>query len=103
MLLAVEFVLIITIMNIIRIGSHNIQGSFKNKFSEDEFLDILSRFHIFGVLETRLTDSHSIQVNGYQSFRSNRCKGKYKYNTRGIAVLYKNELQKGITKCDTKK
>ena len=35
-------------------------------------------------------------------YRSDKSIGKYKYNTRGIAVLFQNEISRGISKCDSK-
>ena len=89
----------LNIMYCIRIGSQNVQGAFRDKCSDEEFVDILDRFDILGVQETKLTNSHSLSIPGYSYFRNDKNKGKYAFCTRGIAAIFKNELKRGLTKC----
>ena len=71
---------------------------------ETEFCNIVKSFDLFFVQETWTTNIHSVKPPiGYQIFRSDRIKNKRaKRGSGGVAVLFKNHLQKGLEKISSK-
>ena len=86
----------------LQIGSQNIQGHFKDKCISSDFVSLLVTFDIFGVQETRLTDRYKLNIPGYDYIRADKVKSKFKYDSRGVVVLYKSKIASGISKINSK-
>ena len=85
-------------MNII-VGSLNIEGSLCKKLHHADVQKLINSTHIFAIQETWLLPGEQINFPNYNHFKSNRKpKKKAKRGSGGLAVLFKTELEKGITR-----
>ena len=67
------------------------------KTEDDRFIDEVKRHDIFCIAETHCDNEQVINIENYKCFKI--CRSKNKKNNRtygGLAILYKNSLQKGI-------
>ena len=85
----------------ITVGSLNVQGKLDEKSKLCEFLELVSLYDIFCVQETKLNQYKDCNIAGYGRYRSDR-KCKKKRTSGGVMIMYKNELQKGISKRKSK-
>ena len=91
--------------NSIKMASFNINKNFSVKCNDEILVELVNKVDIMCIQETWLTANQSIQIAGYEYFRSDRRKTKYsktKGNTGGgVVILYKQEIKPGITKITT--
>ena len=61
-----------------------------------EFVNLIERYDIIGIQESKLDDVDNINIQGYQVFTNNRT-AISRHRSGGIAFLFKNELSPFIT------
>ena len=80
-------------------GSMNIQGGVENKISHEEVTDLITACDLFTLQETWLLPGESVNIPGFDVFKSNRKpKKKAKKGVDGVLVAYKNIYKKGISR-----
>ena len=83
----------------LHIGSLNINGDFVKKCKYVEFRDLVLRHDIFLVQESWLKMEAIPQIQGYDSFRSDRkSKSDNGKGSGGVLVYFRNSMHKYITK-----
>ena len=83
--------------NNITIGSLNLQGGFTIKAKMKEFKSITDKCHIVGLQETWLENRKSIDMSGFEHFRSERVKGrKARRNSGGVLLFSKSTIAGGV-------
>ncbi len=76
----------------------NIQGSICRKIGFDEVRNLITSFDIFCLQETWLTDSDSIHIDGFTTYRSDRKHNKRACGSGGVVTLVRSKLTKGTSK-----
>ena len=90
-------------MNILKIGSVNIQGGITRKLQEDDVIDLVKKFDICCLQESWLTSGNSLSIDDYIIHRSDRKKGKkLNVGSGGVVTLLRSRLSKGIAKLSSK-
>jgi hypothetical protein len=74
------------------------QNSISPKVEASEFIELLNKHDVIGLAETHCDDNDYIQVEGFCTFKLCRPRSKkINRNFGGIAVLYRKEIEKGVT------
>ena len=80
-------------------GSFNIQGGINSKCKLYEFNRLISDFDVCCLQETWLQNQESVNVPGYEQFRSECKKGKKaNRNSGGVLVPYRSKFLNDITR-----
>ena len=85
--------------DLLKIGSHNIQGGIIKKLGFNDVSKFVKDLDIFLFQETWLVDSTAMAIPGYQIFRSDRGKHRKKNTgSGGVCTVFKSYLKGGIQK-----
>ena len=82
----------------IRICSLNLHGGLSDKINDDYFKNLVKCYDIICIQEAWLVENNTINLTGYDYYRSDRFKGGH----GGIVVFYKHEIKHGLTKIQNK-
>ena len=90
------------VLTALRVGFWNIHGykspRYPDKFLEPDFLNILTEFDIFGLVETHRPESKQVIIPGYYIFRKARPKIiTAKCESGGLIIGIKEHLRAGIS------
>ena len=87
----------------LKLGSFNIHGGLNEKYKDPYFIKLVKCCDIICIPESWLVENNTINIDGYNYYRSDRFKGKkHKQGHGGIVVFYKKELKNGLTKIPNK-
>ena len=82
----------------LKLAHWNIQGLTTEKLEDSSFIDQIKKHDIVILSETHLDNSQDIDITGYKCYKLCRSKTlKINRSFGGIAILYKSELQGGVT------
>ena len=74
----------------LKIGSFNIQGGLSKKCNDPYIQELIKSYDIFCVQESWLTEGYTIELAGFDYYRSDRKKAKKaKRGHGGIVVFFK--------------
>jgi exonuclease III len=82
---------------------NGIISKYQNKFDKPDFIEAINRHDIIGLVETHLSGTDDISLDGYSMFRKDRPKYKSaKRSFGGIAVFIKDSIRKGARHIECK-